>query len=63
MIPLNHFDKLQDNLKSIESQLSSREEKLSNYILQLVKIVENFCIALNDNIDILTANTAHITPE
>ena len=63
MIPLNHFDKLQDNLKSIESQLSSREEKSSNYILQLVKIVENFCIALNDNIDIVTANTAHITPE
>ena len=63
MIPLNLFDKLQDNLKSIESQLSSREEKSSNYILQLVKIVENFCIALNDNIDILIANTAHITPE
>ena len=63
MIPLNLFDKLQDNFKSIESQLSSREEKSSNYILQLVKIVENFCIALNDNIDILIANTAHTTPE
>ena len=63
MIPLNLFDKLQGNLKSIESQLSSREEKSSNYILQLVKIDENFCIALNDNIDILIANTAHTTPE
>ena len=62
MVALNLFDKLQDSLKSIESQLSSMEEKLSNSITKLAKNVENPHIALNDNMDTSISDTQYTTP-
>ena len=57
------FDKLQDNLKSIKSKISSVEKKISNSILELANNMENCHIVLNDNTDTLISDVPNTIPK
>ena len=57
------FDKLQDNLNSIESHICSMEEKISNSISELAIHMENSHIALNDNMDTSISDVPNTMPK